>query len=163
MTVMPILRWPDPRLAAVCVAVPAGEDVAGLARDMLQTMYAAPGRGLAAPQVGVLRRVFVMDTGWKEGKPAPMVCINPDILWWSPDQTEGTEGCLSLPGTAPVIRRARAIRLAWTAQDGLRHEALFDGFGATCIQHETDHLDGILTLDRLSPGARAAALAQVQT
>ena len=159
MAVLPILRWPDPHLSQVCAAVDG--DVSRLAADMLETMYDAPGRGLAAPQVGVLVRLFVMDTAWKTGPCAPVVCINPKLLWTSDTMADGPEGCLSIPGPSPVILRATQIRLGWTALDGTQAQAQLDGFAAICAQHELDHLDGILTLDHLSPDARVAALAQV--
>jgi peptide deformylase len=159
MAVLPILRWPDARLGQVCA--PVTGDVTGLAADMLDTMYDAPGRGLAAPQVGVLKRLFVMDVAWKTGAPDPLVCINPEILWASETRAEGAEGCLSIPGPTTVVSRATQIRLGWTGLDGVRREALLEGFAAICAQHEYDHLDGILTLDRLTPEARAAAVAQV--
>ncbi|MGQ0566300.1 MAG: peptide deformylase [Gemmobacter sp.] len=159
MPVLPIMRWPDPRLGQVCA--PVAGDVAGLVADLFDTMYAAPGRGLAAPQVGALVRLFVMDTGWRSGVPAPMACLNPEILWQSDTRAEGAEGCLSIPGPTTMIERATQIRLGWTDLDGMRHEALLDGFAAVCAQHEHDHLDGILTLDRLSPQARAEAILQV--
>lgn len=158
MAVLPILRWPDPRLATPCA--PVDGDVAQLAADLLETMYAAPGRGLAAPQVGVLKRLFVMDVAWKTGPPDPSVCINPTILWRSDEVAEGDEGCLSIPGISARVARAVAIRLAWTTLDGDRREADLTGFAAICAQHECDHLDGLVTFDRLSPGARAAALAE---
>jgi peptide deformylase len=158
MAVLPILRWPDPRLSQVCL--PVEGDVSGLAADMLDTMYGAPGRGLAAPQVGVLRRLFVMDTEWRTGQPDPMVCTNPAILWRSDTRVEGAEGCLSIPGPSVPVTRATRIRLGWTGLDGAPHEALLDGFAAICAQHECDHLDGILTLDHLSPQARSVAIAR---
>ncbi len=159
MTVLPILRWPDPRLSAPCAPVAPGEAVAALAADMLETMYAAPGRGLAAPQVGALKRLFVMDVAWKTGTPDPVVCINPVILWQSDARGVAAEGCLSIPGVTADIERPQSIRLRWTALDGAVQEADLTGFAALCAQHETDHLDGIVTLDRLTPAARAAVLA----
>jgi len=163
MAVLPILRWPDARLAQRCAEVeavtPALRD---LTRDMLETMYDAPGRGLAAPQVGVLQRVFVMDETWKDGRPDPRVFINPDILWMSDDRVEGEEGCLSLPGLSLRVSRAREIRLRWTGLDGTRQEALLSGFAAICAQHEFDHLDGVVTLHRLAPAVRAKAEAEYQ-
>lgn len=155
MAVLPILRWPDPRLSTVCA--PVTGDVRPLAADMLDTMYGAPGRGLAAPQVGVLLRLFVMDTTWKEGLRAPQVFVNPEILWMSDTRSTGPEGCLSLPGATTHISRATEIRLRWTDLDGITHEQTLTGFAAICAQHEYDHLDGILTLDRLSPEDRAIA------
>ncbi len=159
MAVLPILRWPDPRLSQVCA--PVAGDVTALAADMLDTMYDAPGRGLAAPQVGALVRMFVMDTGWKAGPRDPVVCVNPEILWRSETRATGSEGCLSIPGPAPLIERAVEIRLGWTGLDGAAHVVLLDGFAAVCAQHEYDHLDGVLTLDHLSADLRAAAVAGV--
>jgi peptide deformylase len=127
-----------------------------LAADMLETMYAAPGRGLAGPQVGVLKRLFVMDVTWKEGTPDPMVFLDPDIVWRSAETRTGAEGCLSIPGITAEVERAAEIEVMWRDLDGVRHARRFDGFAAICIQHETDHLDGLVTLDRVSPEARAA-------
>jgi peptide deformylase len=158
MAVLPILRWPDPRLSTPCA--PVEGDVSQLASDMLETMYAAPGRGLAAPQVGVLKRLFVMDVAWKTGAPDPVVCVNPEILWRSDEVAEGAEGCLSIPGISTLVTRATAIRLAWTTLSGERREADLTGFAAICAQHEYDHLDGLVTFDRLTPEARAVALAE---
>lgn len=157
MAVLPILRWPDPRLTMPCATATIGPALNRLAADMLDTMYAAPGRGLAAPQVGVSLRLFVMDTTWKEGIRSPVVAVNPQILWRSPGTVTGPEGCLSIPGPLPNVTRATEIDLSWTDLDGTpRHERL-TGFAAICAQHEYDHLDGILTLDHLSPDARALA------
>lgn len=155
MAVLPILRWPDPRLSTVCAAVSG--DVRALAADMLDTMYDAPGRGLAAPQVGVLLRLFVMDTTWKEGLRAPQVFVNPEILWMSDRRATGPEGCLSLVGATTHVSRATEIRLRWADLDGAIQEETLSGFAAICAQHEYDHLDGILTLDRLSAEDRAIA------
>ncbi len=162
MAVLPILRWPDPRLttrAGRIDGVTAG--IRRLAEEMLETMYAAPGRGLAAPQVGILQRLFVMDVGWKEGRPAPLVCLNPEVLWRSDVVATGAEGCLSIPGPTTSVRRAQAIRLAWHDLEGAWHEARLAGMAAICAQHEYDHLDGVLTLDHLDPVARAQAEAEV--
>jgi peptide deformylase len=155
MAVLPILRWPDARLEERCA--PVTGDVSALAADMLETMYAAPGRGLAAPQVGQLLRLFVMDVTWKEGARNPVVCINPAILWRSPLRVKGPEGCLSMPGVTAEVTRAQEIRLRYTGLDGVEREDHLTSFAAICAQHEYDHLDGILTLDRISPAERTAA------
>lgn len=161
MTVLPILTWPHPRLSAVCAPVEAiTASVRALGRDLLETMYAAPGRGLAAPQVGVLSRMFVMDPQWKEGTPTPQVCINPDIIERGPDQTISDEGCLSLPGVTVPVRRCTAVKMVWTDLDGVVHDDALTGFAALCAQHELDHLDGILTLDRVSAAERAEILSR---
>ena len=158
MTVLPILHWPDPRLSTPCAATPLTDAVRTLAADMLETMYAAPGRGLAAPQVGHLIRLFVMDATWKEGTPSPRICLNPKILWRSDSTATGAEGCLSIPGLTTDISRATEICLRWTNLDGTTQEETLSGFAAICAQHEYDHLDGLVTFDRLPPAARATAL-----
>ncbi len=158
MALLPILTWPDPRLSQPCLPVGRCDaDLRGLAQDMLDTMYAAPGRGLAAPQVGVMLRLFVMDPTWKEGQPAPVVCVNPAILWRSADTALGPEVCLSIPGVSAGVARATAIDLGWTDLDGAPQHARLTGFAAICAQHEYDHLDGILTLDHLGAEARQVA------
>lgn len=160
MAVLAVRLWPDPVLSRVAGPVTDLAAVQVLAADMLDTMYHAQGRGLAAPQVGVSLRVFVMDVTWKEGTPAPQVFVNPVILSRSDVVAVGPEGCLSIPGITTEITRATAIRLRWTDLDGASHEAGLTGFHAICAQHEIDHLDGIVTLDRLSPEARAMAEAE---
>ncbi len=160
MAVLAVRLWPDPVLSSVAHAVTDLHTARTLAADMLDTMYNAQGRGLAAPQVGVSLRVFVMDATWKQGAPAPQVFVNPLILSHSDDLATWPEGCLSIPGITTEIRRATAIRLRWTDLDGTVQEADLTGFHAICAQHEIDHLDGIVTLDRLSPEARAMAEAE---
>lgn len=155
MAVLPILRWPDPRLTAVCA--PVTDDVHALVADMLDTMYDAPGRGLAAPQVGALLRMFVMDVTWKDGTPAPQVFVNPQIVWRSDNLIDGPEGCLSVPGLSLIVSRSDRLRLTWQDLDGVSQDQSFDGFAAICIQHECDHLDGVLTLHHLSAPDRADA------
>jgi peptide deformylase len=156
MAILPILQWPDPRLATVCapvgVVTPA---VRALAADMLETMYAAPGRGLAGPQVGAMLRMFVMDVTWKDGPHDPLVLIDPEVVYLSDARAVGPEGCLSIPGVMAEVERAVSLRLRWSGLDGVRVEADLTGFAAICAQHELDHLNGIVTLDHLSPQARA--------
>ena len=161
MALRPILRWPDPRLSAPCAPVGGiTDEVRVLASDMLETMYAAPGRGLAAPQVGVLSRLFVMDVTWKEGTPTPEVLFDPEVLWLSPDTATGPEGCLSIPGVTADVTRPVALRLRWRDLHGAVREDLLEGPRAICAQHEIDHLDGRVTLDRLDAPARAAVEAE---
>ena len=157
-----IRLWPDAVLSKK--ALPAGVDdvTMVLAQDMLDTMYAAEGRGLAAPQVGVLTRVFVMDSTWKSGPATPETFINPEVLWRSPDPVTGPEGCLSIKGVLADVTRASEIILRWSTPDGAIAAERLKGFRAICAQHEIDHLDGILTLDRLDPAARALAEAEAQ-
>jgi peptide deformylase len=103
----------------------------------------------------------VMDVGWKEGAADPHVVVNPEILWTSDDRVTGPEGCLSIPGPVTQVSRAAEIRMRWTDAHGAPQEAMLSGFAAICAQHEYDHLDGILTLDRLTPEDRARAEAEV--
>ncbi|MBW4709256.1 peptide deformylase [Roseobacter sp. YSTF-M11] len=158
MTVRQIVRWPDPHLRAVCdpVAV-TGPEVAALARDLLDTMYAAPGRGLAAPQIGVLQRVFVTDTTWKDGTASPIIFINPRITGASEETTVQAEGCLSIPGVSVDVRRPSTVTMTWTALDGTEQSRSFSGFAAACVQHELDHLNGVVTLDHLPADQRQKA------
>lgn len=155
--ILPLLLWPDPRLSQPCAPAPPGEETARLAADMLETMYESCGRGLAAPQVGRLIRLFVMDLTWKEGARAPQVFVNPEILWRSEEVRRGPESCLSIPGPVTMVERAAALRLGWSDPEGRAHQAELTGIAAICAQHEMDHLDGILTLDRLAPADRALA------
>lgn len=155
MSVLPLVLWPDARLTTPCAPALADEATRQLAADMLDTMYAAPGRGLAAPQVGHLLRLFVMDTGWKDGRPNPRVVLNPEILWQSDTMVTGPEGCLSIPGITAQVPRAAAVRMRWTDLDGQEFHEILTRFDAICAQHEADHLDGRLMFDRLDAAERA--------
>ncbi len=149
----PILLHPDPRLKKACDPVPEiSRDIAALADDMLETMYDAPGIGLAAPQVGVLRRVLVMDCV-KDPMlpPRPMVLVNPVVIWSSEDRASYDEGCLSIPDQYAEVTRPASVRVRWMGLDGAMVEEAFDGLWATCVQHEIDHLDGKLFIDYLGP------------
>ena len=160
MSVLEIVKWPDPRLAETCAPVAEiTPEIEQLAADMLETMYAAPGRGLAGPQVGAMLRLFVMDVGWKEGKPDPLVCINPMLQEIGEDRATGTEGCLSIPGVTAEISRPTQVQMVWTGLNGGRYVQGFDGFGAVCVQHELDHLDGVVTFDHLDAETRAELIA----
>ncbi len=159
MSTRPILKWPDARLTQPCASVGAvTADVQILAADMLETMYAAQGRGLAGSQIGVMQRIFVMDTGWKEGTPDPLVCIDPQIEVVDETPATHSEACLSIPGVAAEVSRPSAVRLSYTAMDGARVSREMTGFDAVCAQHEYDHLDGVLTFDRIDAEARATLL-----
>lgn len=152
-----IRRWPDAVLTQKAVAAAVDDATLTLAKDMLDTMYAAEGRGLAAPQVGVLVRVFVMDATWKLGVATPEVFINPEVIWRSDDLVASSEGCLSIPGVLAEVMRAKEVILRWVMPDGSVSAQKLVGFRAICAQHEMDHLDGIVTLDHLSAEARANA------
>jgi peptide deformylase len=150
--IRPILIHPDPRLKKVCAPVPEVDDaVRALMADMLQTMYDAPGIGLAAPQVGVLSRVIVIDCAkGEEEDPAPVCLANPVITWASEEQREHEEGCLSIPDIYAMITRPEAVRVRFLDRDGIEQEREFAGIQATCVQHEIDHLNGKLFIDYLS-------------
>ncbi|WP_146346167.1 peptide deformylase [Falsiphaeobacter marinintestinus] len=154
MAVRPVVMWPDPRLSQKCAPV-EHEHLDDLITDMFDTMYAANGRGLAAPQIGVMKRVFVMDVGWKEGEKTPMVMINPTIMAAERVPVVAEEGCLSIPGVLVPVERHKAVTVQWTAHNGDIDMADFDGFEARCIQHEFDHLNGVVTFDHLTPEDRA--------
>lgn len=146
-----ILIHPDPRLKKPCDPVSeVTSDIAELARDMLETMYDAPGIGLAAPQVGVTKRVIVMDC-IKDAPPEPMVLLNPQVIWASEDLSTYDEGCLSIPDQYAEVKRPASVRVRWMDLDGSTQERQFDGLWATCVQHEIDHLDGKLFIDYLGP------------
>jgi peptide deformylase len=160
MAVLPILRFPDPRLRRPALPVGDIDDtLRRLAADMLDTMYAAPGRGLAGPQVGAMLRIFVMDVTWKDGTPSPRVCLNPEILDASDDMATCQEGCLSIPGVPAMVTRPAEITLRWTDLAGVVLQERLSGFAATCAQHELDHLNGRLCIDLMDEPARAAVSA----
>ncbi|SFE39433.1 peptide deformylase [Roseivivax sediminis] len=157
MAAREVLNWPDPRLSQRCVKV-GDTDVSALVGDLLDTMYAAGGRGLAAPQIGAMVRVFVADTGWKEGASAPRVCIDPEIVAASDRTVAFTESCLSIPGISAEVTRPAEVTIRYRdAAGGIRTEIL-NGIDAVVVQHELDHLDGIVTFDRVDPALRAELL-----
>lgn len=134
-----------PVLTQVAAPVTRFDDgLSDLVRDMFDTMYAAPGRGLAAPQIGVSLRVFVVDTKWKERDPDPMCFVNPRIVAQSDALNMGEEACLSIPDKRFSVARPVWVDMAWVDLDGAPQEARFDGVQAICICHELDHLNGIL-------------------
>ena len=151
MAVREILIHPDPRLRRVAEPVEAiDEGLRALAADMLATMYEAPGIGLAATQLGVMRRMFVMDCAGKDEPPQPMVLLNPEIVWRSEESETSEEGCLSIPDVYEEVTRAERVRVRWLGLDGEVHEREFGERWAVCAQHEIDHLDGRLFIDYLS-------------
>jgi peptide deformylase len=156
MAVLPIIEAPDARLRAISQAVETvDEDLRALIADMFETMYAAPGIGLAAIQVGVAKRVLVIDLQERESEDGPtirrpLVFINPVISDQSDDLTVYNEGCLSVPDQYADVERPDSIRATWLDQHGVAHDERIDGMLATCLQHEMDHLEGILFIDHLS-------------
>ena len=151
MTLRNILIHPDPRLKKVCEPVPAVDaKIRKLADDMLETMYDAPGVGLAGPQIGVMKRIFVIDCAKEDAAPDPMILINPEITWESEEVNTYDEGCLSIPEVYEPVTRPEMVRMSYLDADGKPQETEFDALYATAVQHELDHLDGILFIDYLS-------------
>ena len=156
MAILPIVEVPDPRLRQISSPVEdVNDEVRALIADMFETMYAAPGIGLAAIQVGVPRRILVIDLQEPEeedGEPLrdPRVFINPEIVKTSDLEVPYTEGCLSIPDQYAEVERPDHIRARWLDEQGKAHEENIDGLLAVCLQHEMDHLEGILFIDHLS-------------
>ena len=149
----PILIHPDPRLKKVCTPVAdISDDLRRLADDMLETMYDAPGIGLAAPQVGILDRLIVLDCVKEEGAaPRPLVMFNPEVIASSDETNVYEEGCLSIPEQYADVERPRDVTVSWMDRDGKARQETFTGLWATCVQHEIDHLNGKLFIDYLKP------------
>lgn len=149
---LPILLVPDPHLRrkARLVAPGDADAVRALAPRMLATMYAAPGIGLAAPQIGSDLRLIVVDVAGKEEPPAPMVLVNPEITAATKEMALREEGCLSLPGQYADVERPARVKVRWLELDGSKREMEADGLLGVCLQHEIDHLNGVLFVDHLS-------------
>ena len=164
MTLRPILIHPDPRLKAKADPVTnVDTDLRRLADDMLETMYDAPGIGLAAPQVGVLQRMLVMDCVKEDGAaPRPMVLLNPEIIATSEETSIYDEGCLSIPDQYAEVERPAQVKVKWMTLDGKEVQEDFDGLWATCVQHEIDHLNGKLFIDHLKPLKRQMITRKMQ-
>ena len=152
MPLRPVLQFPDPRLKRK--SVPVGEiidEIRALALDVIEVIYDEPGIGLAAPQIGEAIRLVVMDTGWNEegGEKQPVVMVNPELLDRDCTLT-WTEGCLSVPDFSAEVERAARVRVRYRDLDGNEHEEDASELRAVCFQHEIDHLDGVLFIDRIS-------------
>jgi peptide deformylase len=159
MTVRPILIAPDPRLKAVSETVESVDAaIRRLAEEMIESMYAANGVGLAAVQIGVPKRVLVMDLAKKGGEKEPKIYVNPKILWSSDEMAVCEEGCLSVPDIWEEVERPAQIRAEYLDGHGKRVEIEAEGLLATCLQHEMDHLEGVLFVDHISRLKRAMAM-----
>jgi peptide deformylase len=151
MAILPIVWAPDPILKARCARVETVDDeVRRLMDDMLETMYDAPGVGLAAPQVGVKRRIIVVDCSNDDEEPNPLRMVNPELIAVSEDEAIKEEGCLSLPGHYADVTRPAEAKIRYLDETGAAREIDANGLLATCIQHEIDHINGILFVDHLS-------------
>lgn len=159
-----ILIHPDPRLKKVCAPVAdLTDELRKLADDMLETMYDAPGIGLAAPQIGVLDRLIVLDCVKEEGEsPRPLVMFNPEVIASSDETNVYEEGCLSIPEQYAEVTRPKVVDVAWIDRDGNAQQETFDGLWATCVQHEIDHLNGKLFIDYLKPLKRQMITRKMQ-
>ncbi|MEL6641062.1 MAG: peptide deformylase [Pseudomonadota bacterium] len=164
MSLRKILIHPDPRLKANAKPVTDfNKDLAALADDMLETMYDAPGIGLAAPQIGLSKRILVMDCIKEEGAaPQPMVLINPEVVWSSEETNVYEEGCLSIPEQFAEVTRPSEVEVTWQDLEGQARSEKFDALWATCVQHEIDHLDGKLFIDYLKPLKRQMITRKMQ-
>src|SRR5665213_2065597 len=163
MALRDIRLVPDPILKKVSARVEVVDDaLRALMDDMLETMYAAPGIGLAAIQVGVPKRVIVMDIARPEEEPAPRFFVNPEILWASEETAPYEEGCLSVPEIYDEVERPSRVKLRYVNYQGETVEEDAEGLFAVCIQHEMDHLDGILFIDHLSRLKREQAIKKVK-
>ncbi|MFF8800410.1 MULTISPECIES: peptide deformylase [unclassified Methylobacterium] len=151
MTVRPLVILPDAQLRLISEPVAAvTEEIRTLARDMIETMYDAPGVGLAAIQIGVAKRVVTIDTSKDETARNPTVYLNPEIVWTSDERRVYDEGCLSIPEFYGEVERPDRVRVRYMNLDGQTVEQEADGLLATCLQHEIDHLNGVLFIDHLS-------------
>ncbi|MEY3703540.1 MAG: hypothetical protein RLZZ561_1160 [Pseudomonadota bacterium] len=156
MAILPIIETPDARLKTISTPVDEVDDaLRAFIKDMFDTMYDAPGIGLAAIQVGVPKRVLVIDLQERDEESGavirePRVFINPEIVETSEDLTVYSEGCLSVPDQYADVERPSIIKAKWLDENGKAHEEVIDGLLAICLQHEMDHLNGILFIDHLS-------------
>ena len=159
MAILPIILAPDPRLKQTAAPVERVDDeIRRLMDDLLETMYQAPGVGLAAPQVGVLKRVLVLDAAKDEDAREPYRMANPEIVWTAEEDATHEEGCLSLPDQFADVVRPAAVRVRYLDYDGKRREVEADGLLGTCLQHEIDHLEGLLFVDHISALKRSIIL-----
>jgi peptide deformylase len=151
MALRDIIILPDKRLRSVSKPVVAiGDEIRTLVADMFETMYEAPGIGLAAIQVGVPSRVIVMDLSKREAEAEPRVFINPEITWSSEEQSLYEEGCLSIPDVHEDVERPARVKIRYLDLEGKPHEEDAEGLFATCIQHEVDHVNGVLFINHIS-------------
>lgn len=172
MAIRPILLHPDPRLKKTAEPVDLDDEgLSPLIEDMFETMYDAPGIGLAAPQIGVLRRLVVMDCAGREdledidpaddaplpppAEPDPIVLLNPEIIWSSDDRATRQEGCLSIPDQFDDVTRPASVKVRFLDRHGAEQERVFENLAAACVQHEVDHLNGKLFIDYLGPVRRS--------
>jgi peptide deformylase len=148
VAIRPIIRFPDPRLRRKADPIAdIDEEVRVLTRDLTETMHAAPGIGITAPHIGILRRLVVIQL---ETDTEPHISINPEIVWSSPEMIRHMEGSVSMPGVTDEVERHARVRVTYKGLDGIERTEEAEGLMAVCLQHEIDQLDGIFWIDRLS-------------
>lgn len=163
MSKLPIINVPDPLLKTISDPVgQVDDDLRRLMDNMLETMYGAPGIGLAAIQVAVPKRVIVLDTEGDEETRKPLFLVNPEITWSSEDVNVYNEGCLSVPEHYAEVERPAAVKVRYLDYQGKVQEELMEGLAATCVQHEIDHLNGVVFIDYLSRLKRNMIIKKVQ-
>ena len=151
MSILPIIVAPDPRLKVKCDRVDKlTPELVTLMDDMLDTMYEAPGIGLAAPQVGFQKRIIVADVSKQDEERDPYQMVNPEVIWSSPEQFDYEEGCLSLPDQYADVSRPRLVRIRYLDRNGSSQIVEAEDLLAVCLQHEVDHLEGILFVDHIT-------------
>lgn len=151
MAIRPIIKLPDPRLKLVSEAIPVVDDaIRALAADMLETMYEAPGIGLAAIQIGVPKRLIVIDVSGKDAPKQPMIFVNAEVVSASEEMSVYEEGCLSIPDYYAEVERPARVTVRYLDEHGVRKEIEAEGLLATCLQHEIDHTNGINFIDHIS-------------
>ena len=163
MAKMKIFEYPHPILKQKAEKVAkVDDDLRHLLDDMLETMYAADGVGLAAPQVGISKRIVVIDVSGEEGERQVFYLVNPEIVWHSEEKNCQSEGCLSVPGQRAEVERYKQVRVHYLDYHGKENEILAEGLLAVALQHEIDHLDGILYIDRISRLKRQMLVKKLQ-
>ena len=163
LTSLSIVKYPHESLLSRCENVDAfGPDVSTLISDMVETMYASGGIGLAAPQVGALRNIVVIDSSGGEDRSGLMIMVNPLITWTSPEQCVMGEGCLSIPGVTVNVKRSVACDVTYLGDDKNTVSMRLTGLSARIVQHEVDHLSGVLMIDKVGPLARRTVLRELK-
>lgn len=163
MAKLKLFEYPHPILKKKAEKVQKVDDeLRKLLDDMLETMYASNGCGLAAPQIGVSKRIVVIDIAHEDEEPRPLYMVNPEIVWQSEEKEISEEGCLSVPGQRAEVERPAAVRIKYLDYDGKEQELEADDFLAVAAQHEIDHLDGVLYIDKLSRLKRQMLLKKLE-
>lgn len=163
MAILKLFEYPHPVLKQKTEKVEkVDNEIKKLLDDMLETMYASNGCGLAAPQIGVSKRIVVIDIAHEDEEPNPLYMVNPQIIWKSEEKVCGEEGCLSVPGQRAEVERFASVKIKYLDYDGKEQELLAEDFLAIAVQHELDHLDGVLYIDHLSRLKRQMLLKKLE-